>query len=392
MATASFAVLGADVIQGGNIGTNSSGGYNNAGTVTFQGGTAIFEPDDIVVFEVTNPTAQGEIGNGSSISDLTIFDTYADYQAYLASVASGTPDTSLIKYNYAPQNPGQTANVQSDISGLGDSYVRFNANVLIPSDGGPTLSNTLTIAPGTGIATNGGEAILLDRQRDFDLNYNTSIDGGTVEVGNSDFYIGDYVEIINGGPICFVAGTKIATADGDRPIETLAVGDLVWTADHGYQPVKWIGRRRVPALGNFAPVRFAPGAIGNTHPLELSPNHRVLVTGYMAELLFGEDEILIAAKHLANDSTIRIRSGGVVDYVHILFEAHEIVATDNVFSESLFPSWEAMTEGTDVQQAELFNLFPEAFLDLRNAAQAARRVLRNYEARVLLVALTPESE
>ncbi|MDO6591309.1 hypothetical protein DS901_00670 [Loktanella sp. D2R18] len=382
MATTSFAVLGADVIQGGNINTNSSGGNNNAGTVSFQNGSSIFDADDLVVFEVTNPTADGEIGNGSAISDLTIFDSYADYQAYLASVATGTPDASLIKYNYAPQNPGQTANVQSDISGLGDSYVRFNANVLIPSDGGPTLSNTLTIAPGTNIGANGGATVTIDRERDFDLNYNSSIDGGTIEEGNSNFYIGDYVEIINGGPVCFVAGTYISTADGEKLIETLEVGDMVLTADHGYQPIRWIGRKRFPALGNSAPVQFAPGAIGNSCHLELSPNHRVMVTGWRAELLFGEPEILVPAKFLVNDTTIRYRKSGFVDYVHILFEAHEIVITDNVCSESLLPSWEALTDGTDMGQAELFSLFPESFATQPMPHVLARRSLRNFEAQV----------
>jgi hypothetical protein len=38
-----------------------------------------------------------------------------------------------------------------------------------------------------------------------------------------------------GQPICFPAGTPVATLDGDRPIETLAAGDLVlsWSMDRG---------------------------------------------------------------------------------------------------------------------------------------------------------------
>ncbi|MCG3269246.1 Hint domain-containing protein [Yoonia sp. I 8.24] len=208
------------------------------------------------------------------------------------------------------------------------------------------------------------------------------MDSGTIEEGNSNFYIGDYVEIINGGPVCFVAGTYISTAAGEKLIETLEVGDMVLTADHGYQPIRWIGRKRFPALGNCAPVHFAPGAIGNTCHLELSPNHRVLVTGWRAELLFGEAEILVPAKFLINDTTIRYRKSGFVDYVHILFEAHEIVTTDNVRSESLLPSWGAPTEGTDIGQAELFSLFPEAFATQPKPYVLARRSLCNFEAQV----------
>ncbi len=31
---------------------------------------------------------------------------------------------------------------------------------------------------------------------------------------------------------CFPAGTPVATADGDRPIELNAAGDLVWAEGH----------------------------------------------------------------------------------------------------------------------------------------------------------------
>src|SRR6202046_1653204 len=41
---------------------------------------------------------------------------------------------------------------------------------------------------------------------------------------------------------CFLKGTKIRTAEGDRKIEDLAVGDLLPTMFGGLRPVKWIGR------------------------------------------------------------------------------------------------------------------------------------------------------
>ncbi len=63
---------------------------------------------------------------------------------------------------------------------------------------------------------------------------------------------------------CFVAGTPIDTASGPRAIETLRPGDLVRTLDHGLQPLRWIGVRRVTGLGSFAPVRIAAGALDNT--------------------------------------------------------------------------------------------------------------------------------
>ncbi|MHA6262622.1 Hint domain-containing protein [Arenibacterium sp. CAU 1754] len=381
MATATFAVTGSDVVEGGTIGTNSTGGSNGLGEVTFSGGAAIFEADDIVVIEVVDVSADGEIVNGSAISDITVFDTYQDYLDY---VNGGSTASGLIKYNYEPQNPGQTATVQSDISGLGDSYVRFNANVLLPSDGGPTLSNTLTIAPGTNLAYGGEGSVTIDRVRDFDLDYDTVIDAGTNEEGNANFYVGDYVEILNGGPVCWTAGSQILTDRGPRNVETLSFGDMVQTLDKGDQPVRWIGRRRMPALGKYAPVRFEAGAIGNPTIFEVSQNHRILLCGPMAELLYGEHEVLVAAKHMINDSTIHLRTAGWVEYVHVLFDEHQIVMVDDVASESLMPCAENIKDDWAEPRSELLDIFPDLADLIEQPHQSARICLNSSEARVLL--------
>ncbi|MBL4556858.1 MAG: Hint domain-containing protein [Rhodobacteraceae bacterium] len=41
-------------------------------------------------------------------------------------------------------------------------------------------------------------------------------------------------------PVCFVAGTLIATPAGAVPVEGLRPGDLVETWDQGAQPVRWV--------------------------------------------------------------------------------------------------------------------------------------------------------
>ena len=41
---------------------------------------------------------------------------------------------------------------------------------------------------------------------------------------------------------CFLRGTTIRTADGDKKIEDLAVGDLLPAVFGGMRPVQWIGR------------------------------------------------------------------------------------------------------------------------------------------------------
>jgi hypothetical protein len=42
---------------------------------------------------------------------------------------------------------------------------------------------------------------------------------------------------------CFLAGTLIATPTGAVPVETLAIGDPILTADGRTVPVKWLGRQ-----------------------------------------------------------------------------------------------------------------------------------------------------
>jgi hypothetical protein len=46
-------------------------------------------------------------------------------------------------------------------------------------------------------------------------------------------------------PVCFLAGTLIATPTGEVPVECLNIGDLVLTADGRAVPVKWIGRQTI---------------------------------------------------------------------------------------------------------------------------------------------------
>ena len=89
------------------------------------------------------------------------------------------------------------------------------------------------------------------------------------------------------GPTCFTRGTWIETPTGPRLIEELQQGDLVMTVDDGPQPIKMIVGDSFRAVGDFAPIRFAKGAIGNDAPLVVSPQHRMLIMGWQAELYFG---------------------------------------------------------------------------------------------------------
>lgn len=174
---------------------------------------------------------------------------------------------------------------------------------------------------------------------------------------------------------CFVAGTLIATPGGERPVETLRAGDRVITADHGAQVLRWVGARAVMARGALAPVRFAPGVLGNDRPLMVSPQHRMLLSGWRVELMFGTGEVLAAARHLVDGAGVAAVPGAVVGYHHLMFDAHEIVFANGAACESLFIGDYCLArDPVMARAARAAGVAPMI---------AARRVLRGYEAAAL---------
>lgn len=182
-------------------------------------------------------------------------------------------------------------------------------------------------------------------------------------------------------PPCFVAGTLIRLPGGEVAVEEIAVGDLVETMDHGPQPVRWTGRRRVRGGGDFAPVRIEAGALGNKRALFVSPQHRMLMTGLRAELLFGEGEILVAARHLVGLAGVVVAPVEWVDYVHLLFDRHEVIFAEGAATESFYPG-SGILEQDHSLRAEVEALFPELF-SLGRDLSAVRPLALAYEGRVL---------
>ncbi|MEO9863922.1 MAG: Hint domain-containing protein [Yoonia sp.] len=165
-------------------------------------------------------------------------------------------------------------------------------------------------------------------------------------------------------PDCFTPGTIIRTVAGDCDVADLRVGDRIPTSDHGLQTIRWIGHRRLPAAVLAAHPRFRPvviqkDALGEGVPaktMSVSPQHRILITGWRAELMFGATEILVPAIKLCNDSTIcQVDDGKDVTYIHVLFDAHEVIWADGVQTESYLPT----PDGQSITDREVNDLFPE---------------------------------
>jgi hypothetical protein len=115
----------------------------------------------------------------------------------------------------------------------------------------------------------------------------------------------------------------------------------------------------------------------------------MLLRGWQASLMFGEAEVLVAAKALINDRTILRQEGGEVDYFHLLFDQHQIVFAEGAPSESFHPGREGLRGLDAATRAELLELFPElASEGAEDYGSAARLSLRDYEGRLLARALS----
>lgn len=169
-------------------------------------------------------------------------------------------------------------------------------------------------------------------------------------------------------PICFAAGTRIATPRGEVPVETLRKGDLVLTLDQGPMPLLLISARRIPAATlakapRMRPVRIAAGALGPDLPrrdLLVSPQHRLLIASRIAARMFGQAEVLVAAKHLIGTPGIEVAGDlAEVRYFHLLCARHQIVTADGAPSESLYTGPQALRALTRTAQRQVLALFPE---------------------------------
>jgi hypothetical protein len=177
-------------------------------------------------------------------------------------------------------------------------------------------------------------------------------------------------EIPQDNTICFARGALVATPHGDISVEELEPSDEVITKNGGIVAVSWIGHRRLSGFDlalhpHLRPIRIRQNAFGANRPdrdLIVSPQHRILIDGWRAELYFGEDEILVPARALLNDTSVlidRLQTG--VDYYHVLLETHDLLLVNGQWAESLFPSAEALETLTDDQKEDLDYFRPGFF-------------------------------
>lgn len=316
-------------------------------------------------------------------------------------------------------NPGEVNHIKIGIADVSDN--QYDSTVIIAADSVQTalianddtvnlhpdgsktvdvLANdenaaggTLTITHINGQAVVAGDTVTLPSGQEVVVNANgtlTVAGDGDTEVANFTYRVESSTGTNDTGYVtldaapCFVTGTLIRTARGEVPVDTLKLGDMVHTMDDGLQPLRWIGRRRVKAEGSFAPIRIAADTFGDHRELLVSPLHRVLIRDSLAELLFAEAEVLVAARDLVNDHSVIRIEGGTVDYVHILFDRHQVVFSEGLATESFLPGPQISKSFEAEMVEEICTLFPELRPDTGEGySPAVRRTLKRYEARLL---------
>ncbi|NPD15791.1 Hint domain-containing protein [Xinfangfangia sp. D13-10-4-6] len=191
---------------------------------------------------------------------------------------------------------------------------------------------------------------------------------------------------------CFTPGTLITTNQGDLPVENLRPGDRVLTRDHGFQVLRWVGRRIFTAQETaenprILPITLCRGVLGNDMPsqdLVVSPQHRILLRSEVVKRYFGSSEALVPAKKLLGlPGVSQGLPGTPVTYLHLLFDEHEVVLSNEAWTESLMTGRIALEALGLEAIAEIRMIFPD-LLEREHQIRSARPVVKGREGRLLL--------
>lgn len=131
--------------------------------------------------------------------------------------------------------------------------------------------------------------------------------------------------------------TPIITPWGNKCVGRLERGDTVMTESSGAVPVLRRITRTVPALGSFAPIRLRAPYFGQRHDIITAPDQRLIIRGSEVEYMFGQEAVLVPARHLVNGFAARHEpSGSTITYTHLLLPDHETLLAAGTSLESLY--------------------------------------------------------
>ncbi len=256
-------------------------------------------------------SAQNSYSGGTGLESGTL-DVAALHGAGTGGITFGSGVQTLQIENAALDN-GDFSNV---IYGF-EAGDRIDLTGIDGATSADLVGNVLTISGGA----SGPVTIHLDPSQSFSGEYfHLSSDGGS----------GLYVTM-NEQP-CSCRGTLILTDRGERPVEELAIGDVVVTHTGAQRPIKWIGRRgyvgrHILGRQDILPICIKAGALADGVPrrdLWISPHHAMFLEG-----------VLIEGRDLVNGvSIVQAERVDEVEYFHIELETHDVILAEGAPSET----------------------------------------------------------
>jgi hypothetical protein len=343
-------------------GTISAGQTISGGTVAGGDSLTVLSGGEIINTEFASFSSFGTIEAGGIAQSVTL-DNFTVLYDYGAVNNANVEDGGFLRVYGTATNTSLTNGTEQIMPGgsaigtidLGGSYgelvvpgtsasytdvtlENFNGSTFFADGDYIGLIGLIYSGSGTAILETGNILSVNENGETFSFKLDPNIDyaGETFSLG-SDYYDldinqpGTYGTQISLIP-CFTRGTLIRTKNGDVPVESLAIGDLVVTADGAETPIRWIGRRGYDGKfieGNhlMLPVRIHRGALADNVPsrdLLVSPGHAICL-----------DDLLVPAWRLINSVSItQAESVTHVEYYHVELSAHGVLLAENCPAES----------------------------------------------------------
>lgn len=149
--------------------------------------------------------------------------------------------------------------------------------------------------------------------------------------------LSDQVEPV--GPMPSLAPeTPIATPHGYRILSSLQRGDLVLSSEGATVPVLHVVQRQVPALGSFQSIRLRAPYFDLQQDIDVAPSQLLVLSGSEVEYLFGQQSVLVPARHLLATQTAfqpKIEHP-LTSYMQLLLPDHAAPLAAGAVVESLF--------------------------------------------------------
>jgi Hint domain-containing protein len=132
--------------------------------------------------------------------------------------------------------------------------------------------------------------------------------------------------------VCFAAGTRILTTEGEIPVEKMSPGNLAISPTGTVAKITWLGSYAIDLKASadrehLSPIRIRQNALADGVPhrdLFLSRHHGLFVDG-----------VIIPVRLLVNDlSIVRDDSMDSIEYWHIELPRHGFVVAEGAAAES----------------------------------------------------------